>query len=40
MSVDARLLSGRTIYGVSGDVIVWISLGLAGLVLIQSRRRR
>jgi apolipoprotein N-acyltransferase len=40
MTVDARLLSGRTIYGVSGDVIVWISLGLAGLVLIQSRRRR
>jgi apolipoprotein N-acyltransferase len=35
---DVRLLSGWTIYHAVGDVVVWISLAMAGAVLWMARR--
>jgi apolipoprotein N-acyltransferase len=41
LAVDVRLLSGRTIYSQMGDVIVWISLGIAvGVAALRIRVRR
>lgn len=33
LTVDARLLSGHTIYHATGDVVAWLSLALAAFVL-------
>jgi len=38
VTVDARLLSGHTIYYATGDVIVWLSLMLAAIVVWQGRK--
>ena len=40
VTVDVRLLSGRTIYQSIGDVIAWASLVVAGAVVWLTRRRR
>jgi apolipoprotein N-acyltransferase len=36
--VNVRLLQGRTIYSLIGDVVVWLSLGVVALVLLPGRR--
>jgi len=40
LTVDARLLSGRTIYYAIGDVVAWVSLALAAFVVWRSRSSR
>jgi apolipoprotein N-acyltransferase len=40
IAVDVRLLSARTIYNRIGDVVVWISLVVSGLVLVAPMLRR
>ena len=40
LTVDARLLSGHTIYYAIGDVVAWISLALAAFVVWAGRRTR
>lgn len=38
--VDARLLTGRTIYHATGDVVAWISLAAAAAVIWLSRKKK
>jgi len=40
VTVDARLLSGHTIYYAIGDVVAWASLALAAFVVVASRSSR
>ncbi len=40
MTVDVRLLSGRTIYSRVGDVVAWGSLALTCWLLMLTRRSR
>jgi apolipoprotein N-acyltransferase len=40
VTVDARLLSGRTIYHAIGDVVAWISLAVAAAVVWLGRKNR
>jgi apolipoprotein N-acyltransferase len=40
LTVDVRLLSGRTIYHALGDVVAWISLAVAAALVVASRRSR
>jgi apolipoprotein N-acyltransferase len=40
ITVDVRLLSRRTIYQAAGDVIVWIALAAAAMVIWLGRRPR
>lgn len=40
ITVDVRLISSRTIYGITGDLIVWICFGVAGIALVLGRNRR
>ena len=39
LAVDVRLLTGRTVYSRTGDVVAWLSLALTVLILIRARRR-
>ena len=39
MTVDVRLLSGRTIYHALGDVVAWLSLAAAAALLVATSRR-
>jgi apolipoprotein N-acyltransferase len=39
LAVDVRLLTGRTIYSRTGDVVAWLSLALTAWILIRTRRR-
>jgi apolipoprotein N-acyltransferase len=39
LTVDVRLLNGRTIYSRAGDVIVWLSLGASVAPFLRRRRR-
>lgn len=38
VTVDVRLLDGRTIYGRAGDIVVWIAMALAGAAAIAGIR--
>jgi apolipoprotein N-acyltransferase len=38
VTVDVRLLSGRTIYGLTGDVIAYLALLVSAVVLLIGRR--
>jgi len=38
VTVDVRLLSGRTIYGLTGDVVAYLSLLLSAIVVVKGRR--
>ena len=40
VTVDVRLLTGRTIYHEIGDVVAWASLALAAAVVWMTRRLR
>ena len=40
LTVEARLLAGRTIYSRTGDAVAWFSLGLMAYVLVRGLRRR
>jgi apolipoprotein N-acyltransferase len=40
ITVDVRLLSDRTIYNRIGDVVAWLSLAVAALVVWMTRRMR
>ena len=40
ITVDVRLLDDRTVYSRVGDLVVWLSLGLTGLVLPGRPRNR
>jgi len=38
VTVDVRLLSGRTIYGITGDVVAYLGLFLSAMVVVIGRR--
>jgi apolipoprotein N-acyltransferase len=40
VTVDVRLLDGRTIYSRVGDVVVWGSFALTAIAVVAGRRRR
>jgi apolipoprotein N-acyltransferase len=40
ITVDVRLLDGRTLYSRVGDVVAWPALGVTGLVLLRRPRNR
>lgn len=40
VTADVRLLDHRTVYGYIGDLVVWVSLGLCGGLLVVARRPR
>jgi apolipoprotein N-acyltransferase len=40
ITVDVRLLDGRTIYSYLGDVVAWASAVVTGLVIVYVRPRR
>jgi len=39
ITVDVRRLTGRTIYGETGNVVAWLALAIAALAMVAGRRR-